>query len=200
MPIEPQGDPETQWDSLADLIGRLDDRLAELNGSWRLEKELFQVPEHYVYFADSAPMIWHILRDALVDSVFMSIARLLDPPVSCGKETLSFAQIIRAIPAGPNRDAVQGEYDGLIPIYDAALRHWRNRKISHNDLLIVNGVEKLPELSFAEISNLISKLNSLGRKIGQDIQHIDKSFVPAISNDSWVWRLIETLKRGTKKG
>jgi hypothetical protein len=56
----------------------------------------------------------------------------------------------------------------------------------------------LPKVSVAEISDLISKINQLGRRIGHIVQNVDKSFVPAISNDSWVWRLIETLKKATK--
>src|SRR6266446_5329228 len=82
------------------VIETFDNLLADLNGDWRLHKELFQVPEHYVLFADSAPMIWHMLRDALTDSVFMSIARLLDPPASFGKDNLSISQIIQNIPSG----------------------------------------------------------------------------------------------------
>lgn len=188
---------EPGWDSITDLIERLDNLLADLNGQWRLEKELFQPPENYVYFEKSAPMIWHMLRDALVDSIFMSIARLLDPPASCGKENLSFAQVLRTIPADANRDVLQREHDALREGYDSALRHWRNRKLSHNDLQTLKGTASLPKVSVAEISDLINKINHLGRQIGL-VQNIDKSFVPAISNDSWVWRLIETLKKATK--
>ena len=97
---------ETELDSLTDIIEKFDSLLADLNGEWRLHKELFQVPEHYVLFADSAPIIWHILRDALIDSVFMSIARLLDPPASCGKDNLSFSRILLIIPSGDDRDQI----------------------------------------------------------------------------------------------
>ena len=127
----------------------------------------------------------------------MSIARLLDPPASCGKDNLSFSRILLIIPSGDDRDQIQPEYDKLLPLYDSALRHWRNRKLSHNDLMTITGMVPLPDVSFAEISELIDTINKLGRRIGHVVQQIDKSFVPSISNDSWVWRLIETLKRGT---
>jgi hypothetical protein len=185
-------------DELFELIETFDNLLADLNGDWRLHKELFQVEEHYVLFADSAPMIWHMLRDALTDSVFMSIARLLDPPVSVGKENLSIARILQQVPGGLERDELQKQYDELLKLYDTALRHWRNRRLSHNDLMTTKGEAALPQVSFSEVSELIDRINRIGRRIGQILQKMDKSFVPHISNDSWVWRLIESLKNGTK--
>ena len=187
-------------DSLNDLIETFDNLLADLNGEWRLHKELFQVPEHYILFADSGPVIWHMLRDALIDSVFMSIARLLDPPASCGKDNLSLSRILLNMPPGDEREQTQRQYDELVPLYNSALRHWRNRKLSHNDLMTIRGMSPLPQVSFNEISELIDKINKLGRRIGHVVQGVDKSFVPHISNDNWVWRLIETLKKGISQG
>jgi hypothetical protein len=199
MESQPEETPDTESDPLLDLIERLDNLLADLNGQYRLEKELFQEAENYIYFAKSAPMIWYMLRDALVDSIFMSIARLLDPATSLRKDNPCFAQVIKSIPPGSDRDALEQEYSKIRKSYDSALRHWRNRKLSHNDLLTLKGEAKLPALSVAEVSELIDEINRLGRKMGHLIQGIDKSFVPAISNDSWVWRLIEMLKKATKE-
>jgi hypothetical protein len=179
-----------------ELIETFDNLLADLNGDWRLHKELFQVPEHYVLFADSAPIIWHMLRDALTDSVFMSIARLLDPPLSVGKENLSLARLLQQMPPGAERDELRQQYDELVTLYNSALRHWRNRKLSHNDLLTTSGMAPLPDVSYKEISELIERINKLGRRIGHVVQNIDKSFVPHVTNDAWVWRLIESLKKG----
>ena len=183
-------------DSLNDLIETFDNLLVDLNGEWRLHQELFQVPEHYVLFAASSPMIWHMLRDASIDSVFMSIARLLDPATSCGKDNLSVARILLNMTPGVERDQTQRQYDELVGLYDSALRHWRNRKLSHNDLNTIKGMSPLPTISYTEISELIDKINELGRRIGHIVQEVDKNFKPYISNQDWVWQLIETLKKG----
>jgi CheY-like chemotaxis protein len=145
-------------------------------------QELFQVPEHYILFADSSPMIWHMLRDALIDSVFMSIARLLDPPTSCGKDNLSVSRILQNMPSGAERDQTQRQYDELLGLYDSALRLWRNRKLSHNELKTIKRMSPLPTIPFPEISELINKINELGRRIGHIVQAVDKSFKPHISN------------------
>src|SRR5438093_12478171 len=103
--------------SLNDLIETFDNLLVDLNGEWRLHKELFQDPEHYILFDKSAPMIWHMLREALIDSVFMSIARLLDPAVSSRKDNLSISRILLNMPPGNERDQTQQQYDELVPLY-----------------------------------------------------------------------------------
>jgi hypothetical protein len=54
----------------------------------------------------------------------------------------------------------------------------------------------LPDVSYDEISELIERINKLGSRIGHVVQNIDKSFVPHVTNDAWVWRLIESLKKG----
>jgi hypothetical protein len=183
-------------DSLNDLIETFDNLLVNLNGEWRLHQDLFQVPEHYILFADSAPMIWHMLRDALIDSIFMSIARLLDPSTSCGKDNLSVSRIVRNMPSGVERDQIQRQYDELRGLYDSALRHWRNRKLSHNDLKTIKGMSPLPTIPYTEISELINKINELGRRIGHVVQEVDKSFKPHVSNQDWVWKLTKVLKKG----
>jgi len=126
-------------DELFEVIETFDNLLADLNGDWRLHKELFQLPEHYALFANSAPMIWHMLRDALTDSVFMSIARLLDPPVSVGKENLSIARILQYVPPGLERDQLRQQYDELFELYNTALRHWRNRRYCFGNLSSIPG-------------------------------------------------------------
>lgn len=185
-------------DSLNDLIETFDNLLVDLNAEWRLHQELFQVPERYILFADSSPMIWHMLRAALIDSVFMSIARLLDPPTSCGKDNLSVSRIPLNMPSGAERDQIQQQYDELVGLYDSALRLWRNRKLSHNDLKTIKGMSPLPNIPYTEISELIDKINELGRRIGHVVQEVHKSFKPHIMNQDWVWKLIETLKKGVE--
>src|SRR6266487_1303563 len=113
-----------------------------------------------------APIIWHMLREALIDSVFMSIARLLDPAVSLGKDNLSISRILLNMPPGKERDQTKQQYDELVSLYNSALRHWRNRKLSHNDLMTITGMSPLPEVSYKEISELIDKINQLARRIG----------------------------------
>jgi hypothetical protein len=182
--------------STEDLTKALDDLVVDLNAQWKLHQDLFQVDEHYMLFARSGPMVWHMLGNALIDSVFMSAARLLDPPRSVGKDNLSFKQIIVKLSA--DRSRIEQDYERLQSLYDSALRHWRNRKLSHNDLMTITGVSSLPKISYKEIADLVDHINKVARLIGQVVRNIDQQHVPFISNQDWVWQLIQTLKAGTE--
>ena len=151
--------------SIADLTKALDDLVVDLNVQWKLHQDLFQVDAHYILFVRSGPLVWHMLGDALIDSVFMSAARLLDPPRSAGKDNLSFKQII--INITEDRAQIEQEYERLQKSYDSALRHWRNQKLSHNDLITVTGASSLPDISYREISDLVKQINKVARLIGQ---------------------------------
>ena len=183
-------------DSLTDLIEKFDDLIAGLNGDWRLHKELFQDETNNEVLSKVAPTVWFMLRDALIDSVFMSIARLLDPAKLGSKDNLSIERVLLEMPAGSARDRIKKGHGELAVTYDSAIRHWRNRKLSHNDLRTVTGVAALPNVSYGEISDLVARINSIGHDIGIVMQDCAKSFIPQISNEHWVWKLIDTLKKG----
>jgi hypothetical protein len=186
-------------DGFFELIEAFDDLLAGLNGDWRLHKELFQDPANYELFSQSSPLIWQMLGDSLVDSVLLSIARLLDPPKSVGKDNLSIAQVLSQLAAGSEREKLASDHNDLRRKSDAALRHWRNKRLSHNDLATLTRIEPLPKITYEEISELIDGINGIGRTIGHVAQGIDKEFVPYVSNSDWVWRLTETLRSGVQQ-
>ena len=123
-------------------------------------------------------------------------ARLLDPPRSAGNENLSFQQII--INITENRTLIEQEYERLRNSYDGALRHWRNQKLSHNDLMTVTGISSLPDIPYREIADLVERINKVARLIGHVVRNIDQQHVPFVSNQDWVWQLIQTLKAGTE--
>jgi hypothetical protein len=183
-------------DRMFELIEAFDDLLARLNGDWRLHRELFQDPANYDLFSQSSPLVWQILGDALVDSVLLSIARLLDPPKTLGKTNLSIAQVLSQLEPGPALEKLVSEYKKLRTNSDAALRHWRNRRLTHNDLATLTRVAPLPKITYDEISALVHGLSEIGRTVGHVAQGVDKNFVPYVSNSDWIWRLTKTLKCG----
>ncbi len=192
-------DEQANNDPLFELIEAFDGLLARLNGDWRLHRELFQDWAYYDLFSQSSPLIWQILGDALVDSVLLSIARLLDPPTSAGKANLSIAHVLSQVPPSAEIEKLASDHEELRSKSDAALRHWRNKRLSHNDLATLTRPEPLPKITYDEISSLIDGINAIGRTIGHVVQGIDKNFVPHVINSHWVWRLTESLKRGVQQ-
>ncbi len=80
------------------LTEDLDDLVVALNIDWKLHQDLCQKEENAFYLSESGRGVWNILNEALIDSVFMGIARLLDPALSSGKRNLSFAAAIEGVP------------------------------------------------------------------------------------------------------
>jgi hypothetical protein len=183
-------------DSLVDLLEAFDALVVDLNADWRLHKELFQVDKNYVLFFESGPLPWHILRDTLIDSVFLSVARLLDPAKTGNRENLSFAHVISKVDPGEQRTEIEKQYEELRSRYGSALRHWRNKKLSHNDLLTATGTAALPKISYDEVSQLVDGVNKIAQKIGHVVLERHTTFVPVVSNKEWVWQLTETLSKG----
>ena len=184
--------------ALDELNAFLDDLVVPLNFEWRLYQELFQVPDHQSLFMESGVGVWEILGNALIDSVFMGASRLFDRAASCGRENLSFAQIIQQMPDSEAKTATAEKHRQLKENYNAALKQWRNRKLSHNDLETISGVASIPDISYIEIDALIKDINQLARSLGLQIREIDQSYVPFVANRDWVWKLITVLKRGTE--
>jgi hypothetical protein len=181
--------------SLEELTEALDDLVVALNTDWRLHRELFQADDHYPLLDESGPLVWVILQDALIDSVFMSASRLLDPALSCGKENLSFAQIISKL-RDKEENQIQKDYQRIKGLYASALRDWRNRKLSHNDLGAINGVSPLADVSLSDVATLIDGINELAVSIGHTVRNIHQSHGPLIPNPNWVWGLTRILRSG----
>jgi AbiU2 len=185
--------------SLDELTKALDDLVVDVNIKWRLRRELFQVHSHYPLFAESGPGVWNILGDSLLDDIFMSSARLFDPAASFRrKENLSFERIVSSLPQGDEQSHIKRDYQRTKSLYDRTLRKWRNWKLGHNSLDAIRGASLLPDVSYDDLARLIDGMNQLARALGLMIRNIDQRHVPVISNQDWVWGLIEVLKSGIK--
>jgi AbiU2 len=188
----------TQMTPLNELATALGDLVVDLNIKWRLYRELFQVDSHYALFGESGPGVWSVLRDSLLDDVFMTAARLLDPAASFGKENLSFERIISSLPQSDEQSRIKRDYQGIKSLYNRTLRDWRNWKLSHNSLKAITGASLLPDVSYGDVARLTDGVNQLARALGLMIRNIDQRHEPCISNQDWVWSLIEVLKSGIK--
>ena len=183
---------------VGELTALIDDLIVELNIRWKLHRELFQVDAYYSLFAKSGAGVWSVLGDALMDNVFMSASRLLDPAASCGRQNLSFEQIIKSLPRSSEQNQISDDYRRVKDRYDSTLKDWRNWKLSHNSLDVAKGALALRDVSFKDVASLIDGINALAHSLGLTIRNIDQTYVPAVANQDWVWRLIDVLKKGIR--
>lgn len=74
----------------------------------------------------------NLMKKAWEDALVLSLARLLDPPASCGVPNLSARGVVKRLGLGDAaRDAVE-----QIESQFKNIRDWRNKYISHMDLKV----------------------------------------------------------------
>lgn len=179
-------------------IEAFDRLVSHLNYRWKLHKDLFQGARQYELFNEAGSNVWGALREALLDAIFMDISRLLDPRSSCGKENLSIERLL-SMTTKSNYEAVLGmNHLEAANIYRRLIRPWRNQRLSHNDVDNLTGQSGLPEVSFIEIDELISKINDVARFIVLCNKDVDRDFVPTITPRAWTQRLFRVLRDGVE--
>ena len=145
-------------DELGTVFYRLWNECGWLHLKWHIYRDLFGTsPERIALMNRAAPMTCRVFEDSLWDDVLLHICGLTDPAQSGGQHNLT----IRALPM------LAGEIaDRLEPAIAAArqksdpLRVWRNKRISHRDLLVATNrsPEPLPPTSRQTVTEAIDAL------------------------------------------
>ena len=79
---------------------KIENITVNLNGRWKLYKELFEPKENEEIFNQAAPLVWVYLRDGLLDQILLGIARLFDPEKMSGRRNFSLERLIKLCPHG----------------------------------------------------------------------------------------------------
>ncbi len=115
-----------------------------LHIKWQEYRELYGTSSKRVDLLNSAaPLFFRITQDVLWEDLLLSLARLTDPPISCGKENLT----IKAIPKLISDASFRKVIASLVSEADVGVsfaRDWRNKHIAHRDAKIALGVELEP--------------------------------------------------------
>jgi hypothetical protein len=176
-----------------DIFDRL---VSHLNLRWKLHKDLFQGAHQYELFNEAGSNVWLILRESLLDSIFMDISRLLDPKSSCGKDNISVDRLLEGAVSTKYQNVLGKNHAEAINLYKKLILPWRNRRLSHNDLVTLTGQTGLPDVAFAEIDELIGKINEVARFISLCNNNTDRDFVTRTTHKGWTARLFRVLRGG----
>ena len=177
-------------------VAAFDSLVTLLNFRWKLHKDLFQGSEKIALFSESGSRVWWGIDESVMDSVFMDISRLLDPPKSVGKSNLSISRMLDSI--GPNKylKILGTNYEEAENLYKKMIQPWRNRKLSHNDLETALTMGTLPNVDYSKIDELVSKINEVARFVSLSINDVDRSFPPLVTGSAWTNRLFRVLREG----
>lgn len=150
------------WNEFLELYGKKSSRLELLN--------------------KSAAFFFKTVQDVFWDNTLLHLARLTDPPRSCGKDNLSI-QILPALVSKELRTNIQALVDITIEKSEFS-RDWRNRHIAHKDLelaLAKNPAVPLKTASRASVNEALraieNVLNAVSRSYMNSTSIFNKSLV-----------------------
>jgi hypothetical protein len=145
---------------LGSVFHALWEEVAWIHVKWREYCELFGTrPSRIDLLNEAAPLFFRIAQDALFEDILLHIARLTDPPESCGKKNLT----IRSLGSFLERSEISQELDTLLKVaLEKAdfCRDWRNRYIGHRDfkLALEQGAEALKPASRQKVKAVLVAL------------------------------------------
>jgi len=118
-------------------------------------------PERINLLNRAAGLFFRVVQDTLWEDTLLNIARLVDPPISIGKDNLTVQRLPPLIVDVEFRTEIQGLVNAAVNA-TAFARDWRNRHIAHRDLTIA--LEEGPKaLSPASRKHVKEALHAVSR-------------------------------------
>ena len=169
----------------------------DLKVQWQMFDDLYSESKHYYLFQRTGPRFWMQLREYLLDVVFTSISRFFDPPRNRSQKNYSLAAVLEKPEVSSIRKDLQARLDLLTSKWEKGIKQWRHKKLSHSDTEIVLGREALPEIPYADISDLVSGIAAFVNEI--DLRLYDFEVAERVEIAQWVPQVMRYLKAGVEK-
>jgi len=182
---------------LGAVFHALKNDVAWLQVKWAEYRELFGTsPQRIDILNKAAGLFSRIVQDALWESVLLDLTRLTDPIEIGGKSNLTIAKL----PELCDEPALGSEVSELVETALKATkfaRDWRNRRISHRDLMLAvdSAAKPLEPASRAQVSNAVRAIHSVLNHISEKVLDTtlgDQVITPATGSVS----LLHVLRDG----
>lgn len=190
-------------DLMGENLGRefhaLWQEVARLYGNWGQYVELYGTKRSRVDLLNkTAPFFFRIVQDALLEQTILHVARLTDPPKSGGRANLT----IRRLPGLIEDTRLAGKVEGLVLKARQSCefcRDWRNRRLAHNDLVLITEIEVEP-LKGASRDGVEASLGAIANVLNAVTGHYmqSESFFESFDRESAV-QLLYVLDDGLKE-
>ena len=167
--------------TLENKVKAIDAEVQRLHFKWKYFRQLFGSNEKVALLNDTAPVFFGYLWNSLLFDILLSIARLLDPRASRGKENLSFENLLSEI----SDSSLQAELSELISKLKGktqAIDIWRKEKLAHNDLSRSLNSISLPSVQADELTEALAIIreimNILNRRFNGYTMIYEECFAP----------------------
>lgn len=178
-------------------LERLRQLTVELNVQWQMFDELFSDPTNLVIYNRTGPQFWNHLRQYLLDLLFISISRFFDPPKSCGEENFSLETVLNFKEVAPIRGPLKAVKDEMQRVWENGIKPWRHKHLSHIDVSVQLGVERLPDVPISDVRDLVAGISRFVHDIDLQLNKVGQGYHVAIHG--WVPQVLAYLRRGVEK-
>lgn len=141
---------------------------------WKEYIFLYGAEQSYIDLLNkAAPLFFRVVQDLLVESIFLHITRLTDPPKSAGKDNLTIQKIPPLVSDQRLTGIIQSKI-GVALQRSVFCRDWRNRHIAHQDLQLVIG-EGINPLQPVDQKMVQEALDAIADVLNTVILHYNRS-------------------------
>jgi len=137
-----------------EIINKLYQEIANLYYKWFEFQALFGSLESASLLKSIAPTFSRYLHYLILDDIALTVSRLIDPKKSAGHDTASFEGLIGSINDRSKQEAFTKKLDKLRESCEPIKNH-RDQRLAHNDLNVIIGKERLPNVSRDEIKEIL---------------------------------------------
>ena len=146
--------------TLQEKLKAMDLEVQRLHFKWKFYSQLFTDPERAKILNATAGLFFHSVEESMLFDILLSIMRLADPSQSFGKQNLSFENILAEIPDHSLRAKAEGILS-QINEKTKAIKIWRDKKLSHNDLQKALGSFSLPPIQKKELTDTLEHISEI---------------------------------------
>lgn len=148
---------------LGELFHAVSNELTTIHWRWNQYRILFgEKPSRLDLLNASAPFFFHIVQNALMEDTLLGIARLIGPPKSVGKPSVSIKHFPLLILDLDRREETARRVEKAMTLGEFSI-DWRHRYIAHQDLELALGRSFTPlaEVTRERIEKALLALDEL---------------------------------------
>ena len=169
----------------------------DLNAEWKMFEKLFLNDGNYILFNQTGRMFWFDIQNCLINTILQSISRFFDPAHNPHQQNLSLQTVISLAEVASIRKDLKRRLKEMRPVWEKGIKVWRNKKLSHSDLLTSLGKTTLPDIPFSQVKHLVSGITEIARQIDLQLNNVDMSY--EVSTGEWVPKVLGYLRAGVQK-
>lgn len=134
--------------------------VTDLTTEFTLYNQLFVNPNAIDLLNKTAPMVFSSYQRSLLNTIYMGISRILDPAKNDrGKDSnLSFKFLIDELELTDHKELSELLTNTLENFISTGLKKYRNKVMSHNDLLTINNKTQHLSLNYDGLTLLMKQL------------------------------------------